>query len=213
VPADVIQAFSEEHVARLTGLTRGQLRAWDRDHFFAPHFAYKDRHAAFSRVYSFQDVVGLRTLAVLMEQYRVSVQQLKRVAKELVRRGYKHWAEVKLWVVKKQVHFRPPGTNDVQGVWDGQLAIVEVIDVIHDVEERVRELKKRPSAQIGKIEQHKHVVRNQPVIAGTRITTAAIRRFRDEGYSLEQIQKQYPTLTIEDIKAALFHEEGLARSA
>jgi uncharacterized protein (DUF433 family) len=213
VPADVIQAFSEEHVSRLTGLTRGQLRSWDRDGFFAPHFAYKDRHAAYSRVYSFQDAVGLRTLSVLMTKYHVSLQELKKVAKELVRRGYSHWAEVNLYVVKKQVHFNKPGTSDVEGVWDGQLAMVPVIDVIHDVEDRVRELKMRKSDQLGKLERNKHVVRNATVVAGTRIPTAAIRRFHDAGYSIEQIQVQYPTLTIEDIKAALAHEEGLARSA
>jgi hypothetical protein len=29
----VIDAFNEEHVERLTGLSRGQLRAWDRGGF------------------------------------------------------------------------------------------------------------------------------------------------------------------------------------
>ena len=57
------------------------------------------------------------------------------------------------------------------------------------------------------------MVRNAPVIAGTRIPTAAIRRFREAGYSIEQIIRQYPTLTAEDIKGALAFEERLARSA
>jgi uncharacterized protein (DUF433 family) len=43
--------------------------------------------------------------------------------------------------------------------------------------------------------------------------TAAIRRFKEAGYSIQQIVKQYPTLTVEDVQAALVHEEGLARSA
>ena len=55
--------------------------------------------------------------------------------------------------------------------------------------------------------------RNSSVIAGTRIPTAAIRRFREAGYSREQILKQYPTLSIEDVDGALAYEEGLARSA
>jgi uncharacterized protein (DUF433 family) len=209
----VIAAFSEEHVVRLTGLSKGQLRSWDRAGFFAPHFAYEDRHVPYSRLYSFQDVVGLRTIAVLMKDYRISLQELRKVAQELVRRGYAHWAEVKLYVLKRQVHFRRPESEDVEGVWDGQLAMVPVIDVINDLETRVRDLQKRTDGQVGHIERHKHVVRNSTVIAGTRIPTAAIRRFKEAGYTVKQIIRQYPTLTAEDVQAALAHEERLAHSA
>ena len=211
--AAIHQVFSDEHVSRLTGLSKWQLRSWDRLGFFSPQFAYEDRFAPYSRIYSFKDVVGLRTIAVLMKDYHVSLQELQRVAKELVRRGYSHWAELKLYVVKRQVHFRRPGTKDVEGVWDGQLAMLPIIDVITDVEKRVQELHKRSDDQRGRVEQHKHVVRNAPVIAGTRIPTAAIRRFHEAGYSIEQIIRQYPTLTAEDVKGALAFEEGLARSA
>jgi uncharacterized protein (DUF433 family) len=207
------QVFSDEHVSRLTGLSRWQLRAWDRLGFFAPRFAFEDRFVPYSRIYSFKDVVGLRTIAVLMKEYHVSFQELQRVARELVKRGYDHWAELKLYVVKKQVHFRRPGTRDVEGVWDGQLAMQPIIDVIADVEKRVQQLHKRTDDQRGRVEQHKHVVRNAPVIAGTRIPTAAIRRFRQAGYSIRQIIEQYPTLTAKDVKAALAFEEGLAQSA
>jgi uncharacterized protein (DUF433 family) len=211
--ASVLQAFTEEHVIRLTGLSRSQLRAWDRIGFFKPDYAYEDRHQPYSRIYSFQDVVGLRTIAVLRQRYHVSLQQLRKVATELTARGYGHWAEIKLYVVKGQVHFRRPGSQDVEGVWDGQLAMVPVIDVIQDVEDRVRDLRERKSSQRGHIEQHKFVVRNAPVIAGTRIPTAAIRRFREAGYSVDEILRQYPSLTREDVDAAIAHEEGLARSA
>jgi uncharacterized protein (DUF433 family) len=211
--ASVLQAFTEDHVIRLTSLSRSQLRAWDRMGFFRPDYAYEDRHQPYSRIYSFKDVVGLRTIAVLRQQYHVSLQQLRKVATELTARGYGHWAEIKLYVVKGQVHFRRPGSQDVEGVWDGQLAMVPVIEVIHDVEERVRDLRVRKTDQLGQIEQHKFVVRNSPVIAGTRIPTATIRRFREAGYSVEDILRQYPTLTREDVDAAIAHEEGLARSA
>jgi uncharacterized protein (DUF433 family) len=211
--ASVLQAFTEDHVIRLTGLSRSQLRAWDRIGFFKPDYAYEDRHQPYSRIYSFQDVVGLRTIAVLRQRYRISLQQLRRVATELTARGFGHWAEIKLYVVKGQVHFRRPGSQDVEGVWDGQLAMVPVIEVILDVEDRVRDLRKRKTDQLGHIERHKFVVRNASVIAGTRIPTAAIRRFREAGYSVDQIIRQYPTLTKEDVEAAIAHEERLARSA
>jgi uncharacterized protein (DUF433 family) len=209
----VIQAFSDEHVERLTGLTRWQLRRWDRAGFFQPRYAYEDRFVPYSRIYSFKDVVGLRTIAVLTKDYRVSFNELRKTAAELVRRGYEHWADLKLYVVKKQVHFQKPGTSEVEGVWTGQLAMVPIIDVIQDVESRVEQLSKRDPATVGQVEKHKFVVRNSPVVAGTRVPTAAIRRFYEAGYSREQILKQYPTLTIEDVDAAIEYERGLAKSA
>src|SRR3546814_1019024 len=66
----IVRAFGEEHVSRLTGLSVGQLRAWDRRGFFSPHYAYEDRRSPYSRVYSFRDVVGLRAIAVLKQKHR-----------------------------------------------------------------------------------------------------------------------------------------------
>jgi hypothetical protein len=42
-------------------------------------------------------------------------------------------------------------------------------------------LQKRDTAQVGHVEKQKHVARNSSVIAGTRIPTAAIRRYREAG--------------------------------
>jgi uncharacterized protein (DUF433 family) len=57
------------------------------------------------------------------------------------------------------------------------------------------------------------VTHNTPVVAGTRIPTAAVRRFHEAGYSPSQIMREYPSLTPEDVKAALVYEERLAKSA
>lgn len=208
-----IEVFGEEHVSRLTGLTKGQLRSWDRAGFFRPRYACEDRRTPYSRVYSFKDVVGLKTISVLRHDHRISVQELKKVAAELVRRGYKHWADTKLYVVKKQVYFQRPGTDEVEGVWDGQLAMLPIINVIDDVKAGVHKLSMRPSEAHGKVERHRFVARNSPVIAGTRIPTASVRRYRDAGYSVDQILSEYPSLTREDVQAALKYEEKLAKSA
>ncbi|MGD1935904.1 MAG: DUF433 domain-containing protein [Candidatus Phaeomarinobacter sp.] len=200
-------------MCRLTGLTRGQLRSWDRAGFFQPRYAYDDRSRPYSRVYSFRDVVGLKTISVLRNDHRVSVQELKKVAKELIRKGYKHWADTKLYVVKKQVYFQHPGTTEVEGVWDGQLAMLPIINVIDDVKAAVHKLSVRSSADRCKVERHKFVARNSPVVAGTRIPTASVRRYYEAGYSVDEIISEYPSLTKKDVRAALKYEEQLAKSA
>lgn len=209
----VLHVFGEEHVARLTDLSIGQLRAWDRAGFFRPRYADENRRAPYGRVYSLRDVVGLRTIARLMHEHKVSLARLRDVATELERRGYAHWADIRLYVVNGQVHFRDPGSERVEGLRDGQLAVLPIIDVINDVEARVESLRHREPGQIGKVARRRHVVRNAPVVAGTRIPTAAIRRFHEAGYSVDEIRKEYPSLTREDVAAALAHETGLAKSA
>ncbi|HEY2805381.1 MAG TPA: MerR family transcriptional regulator, partial [Gemmatimonadales bacterium] len=62
---NVIAAFSEDQVERLTGLTMGRLRYWDSSDFFKPAFSEENRRVAYSRFYSFKDVVALRTLELL----------------------------------------------------------------------------------------------------------------------------------------------------
>ena len=80
----VVLAFGEEHVERLTKLTRNQLRYWDRTGFFSPTYAEEgEQHTPYSRVYSFRDVVGLRTLGILRKQHNVSLQHLRQVAELL----------------------------------------------------------------------------------------------------------------------------------
>lgn len=206
----VIQAFSLDHVVKLTGLTSGQLRSWDKDGFFSPDYAYENRRSPYSRIYSFRDVVGLRTIATLRHRYHISHQELSKVAGKLQEMGFDHWTDMKLYVVNRQIHFQVPNSSQVEGVLDHQYAMLAVIDVIQDVETRICDIQRRASDQHGKIERHKHVARNSPVIAGTRIPIAAIRRYHAAGYSVEHILREYPTLTPSDVETALSCEERVA---
>lgn len=208
-----IAALTEDHVSRITGLTKSQLRAWDRRGFFVPKFAYEDRRSAYSRIYSFKDAVGLKAISVLRNRHKISFAKLIEVARELERRGFKHWADTKLYVVKREVHFHHPGSDRVESLRDGQYAMLDVIDVINDVKEKVTELKARHPTQTGKVERNKFVARNSWVIAGTRIPVATIKRYAEAGFTEDQILREYPTLTSEDVRAALAHEKRLAKSA
>lgn len=86
-----MKAFTEEHASRVTGLSRRQLRAWDKRGFFEPELAFDNRRSPYSRIYSFQDLVGLRAISTLLKKYRVPLRELVKVAYELKKRGYKSW--------------------------------------------------------------------------------------------------------------------------
>lgn len=209
----VLRAFSSDHVVRLTGLSKRQLAYWDQTGFFSPEYGLANRHLPYGRIYSFRDVVALRAIAILRKDFRVPLPRLRNAAADLMARGYESWASLELYVVNGEVHFREPGTDRVEAVSSGQAAMLPVIDVINDVAEKVDALKRRADDQVGKVEQHRFVARNATVIAGTRIPTATIRRFASAGYSIEQILREYPTLTKADVEAALSFESRLARSA
>lgn len=211
IMSDVIQAFSEEHVARLTGLTAHQLRHWDRTCFFMPSFASEDRREALSRVYSFKDLVSLRVLAVLRNQFGVSLQHLRQVSEKLGHLADDKWTKTTLYVLKKKVVFVDPETQVPREIVSGQYAIPIVLEVvIADTKRDVERFRERPQEKIGHIERHRQTAQNAAVVAGTRIPVAAIKRFHEAGCSAAQIIEQYPDLTEADIKAALDHKEKSA---
>lgn len=205
----VISAFSEEHTEKLTGITKFQLRYWDRTNFYRPSYAEDNRRMAFSRVYSFKDIVALRVLNVLRNQYNVPLQHLRSVSKKLSHLADDRWTGIRLWVLSRRVIWQEPNTRKPQEIVSKQY-IVPTLDlgaVVADTKRDVSKLNTRDESKRGVIEQSRYVNHNAPVLAGTRITVDAIKRFSGAGYSPKQILKEYPDLTIEDIKAALAYRK------
>lgn len=203
----VIAAFSEEQVFRLTGIRVGQLRYWDREGFYRPSYAEENRRVPFSRVYSFLDIVSLRVLNLLRNQFGVSLQHLRDVSKRLAHLAEDRWVGTKLWVVKKKVVWQEPGTEVPQEIVSGQYIVPVVLEaIVVDTRNNVSKLNQRDSSLVGHIQRSRFVNHNAPVIAGTRVTVLAVKRFAAAGYSHEQIIKEYPDLTEEDVKAALAYD-------
>lgn len=212
--SNVISAFTAEQTERLTGLSSSQLRDWDTAGFFSPSYAAENRRSPYSRIYSFEDVVGLRVLSILRKVHKVSLSHLKDVATRLGRRTNKPWTELTLYVLNGEVHFRNPDDGKVQGAVSGQLAApIPISSVVEDVRERAKKLRARDSSTIGQIDQRRFVSHNEPVVAGTRIPISTIRSFVDAGYSVAAILREYPSLTKADIEAALSQTSDLTHAA
>ena len=208
----IISAFSEDQVERLTGLTKRQLRYWDRTGFFKPELAEENRRVAFSRVYSFTDIVSLRVLNVLRNQYNVPLQHLRQVARDLPQMSEAKWGTMELFVLGRRVVFAEPDTSQYREIVSKQYVIpLALRDVRADTQRDIEALKKRDESVIGKITRARNVCHNAWVIAGTRIHVTAIKRFAEKGYSINEIMDEYPTLTEEDIRSAIQHRgDGIA---
>jgi len=206
---EVISAFTEDQASRLTGISVHQLRYWDRTDLFCPQFADENRKAAFSRVYSFQDIVALRVLHVLTNQYSVSVQHLREVADKLCKMDNSAWARTTLYVLKRRVNFDDPEDGRQREIVSGQYSIgIPLEKVMSDTRRDIQSLSKRDEEQVGKIMRNRNISHNAPVISGTRIPVRAIKRFHDEGYSVQQIIEEYPSLSAADIEAAIQFKQG-----
>jgi uncharacterized protein (DUF433 family) len=201
---NVISAFSEEHVERLTGVSKHQLRYWDRTGFFVPSLADENRRRPNSRIYSFRDVVCLKVLNTIRNEIRVSLPHLREVKEGLAHLGDDMWAKTTLYVLNRRVVFDNPETSRREEIVSGQAILQIPLRVVQgDMEKAIHALWTRDPATVGQIERHRGVASSQPVIAGTRIPVRAIKAFSEAGYSIEQIREQYPTLTDKDIRAAL----------
>ena len=205
---NIVAAFSEEQVERLTGLTKAQLRYWDRTEFFAPKFVDENRRRAFSRLYSFKDIVALRTLGMLRNEHHVPLQHLRKVAQKLNYLADGLWTQTKLYVLNRKVIFHEPQTELPREVVSGQCVIgILLKTIISDTKKEVEKIQPRDPKKIGQVERSKYINHNQWVVGGTRIPTSTIRRFKEAGYTVTQIIAEYPDLKPRDIRAALSHEK------
>ena len=199
-----ITGFTEAQAARLTGVSLRQLRYWADEGFFVPSLTTPALPHV--RLYSFRDLVSLKVLNQLRNKEKIPLQELRRTKKALGDVGDALWAETTLYVFGKKVAVRNPRSGKLEEAATGQGVLIELRVVSADVQSAVAAMRQRRPELIGKIERKRGVVQYQPVIAGTRIPVASIRAFSKAGYAHEEIRKQYPSLTIDDIKAALDYE-------
>jgi uncharacterized protein (DUF433 family) len=198
----VITGFTEAQAARLTGVSLRQLRHWAGDGFFAPSLTTPDQHHL--DLYSFRDLVNLKVLNQLRNREAIPLQELRRTKKKLSELGERLWGETTLYVFGKRVVFHNLATGRLEEAATGQGVFKIPLKIMTgDIQKAVDAMRQRRPESIGQIERKRGVVQYQPIIAGTRIPVASVRAFAEAGYSHEAIREQYPSLTIDDIQAAL----------
>lgn len=210
-----ILAFTADNVCRLTGLSARQLRYWDATDFFSPELLDEYRRRTFGRIYSFRDVVGLRTIAVLRNSYRIPLQEIRRVGEWLLQHHETPWSSLRFALSNRKVVFHDSLMNKyVEAKGDGQSIVeIDLEPIANEMRTAAAGLRDRRQDQIGTVVRNRYVVRNAWVVGGTRIPTAAIWNFHQAGYSAQEIVDEYPQLTIPDINAAVGFEASRHKAA
>lgn len=201
---NIIGAFSEEQVARLTGLSRAQLRAWNRKGFIRPEFKVGDNpRRPYSYIYSFKDLLKLRVLNQLRNVYRVPMGELERVERALEHMGDEKWTSQRLWVANRRVVFEEPESLKKREIASKQFVVEIALEVItSDARADIARLNRRDSDQRGQIVKKRYLHSSDHVFSGTRIPVTAVLGYLDAGVKAREIVRRLPDLTLEDVRAA-----------
>ncbi|WP_169799481.1 DUF433 domain-containing protein [Novosphingobium lentum] len=203
-PTSILGAFSEEQVSRLTGLSLGQLRGWNRRGFIRPEFRISDNpRKPFSYIYSFKDLLKLRVLNQLRNVHGVQMAELERVERALAHMGDEKWTSQKLWVGNRKVVFEEPESRRKREVASKQFVAEIALEVVtSDARRDIELMNRRNGGQVGHITRKKFVHSSEPVFAGTRIPVTAVTGFLSAGYEPGEIIDRFPSLEVADIDAA-----------
>ena len=201
-------AFTTEHVQRLTGLSSRVLRYWEQTGVF--HASDVGDHAGrpYRRLYTFRDVVSLRTLALLRRQHRVDLDELRKVGRFLAEHADAPWAAPRFRLAGRHAVFDDPeaGVPVTSKPLRQSVIPIELAEIARETEADAARMRERRPEDFGRVTRHRYVNHNARVIAGTRIPTSAIWAFHEAGYSTVAIIREYPQLRPCDAEAAIDHE-------
>ena len=197
--AEIVRAFNTQEAQRLSGLSARRLQYWDETDFIRPSVAARKGRGT-PRLYSFRDLVQLRVAAVLRDT--LSLQALRRLKDVLDVDAPFATLSFATTAGGETVYLGPEGTPEsVRTPYQIVLRFdVPLRDIRDDLETRITALRQRQVT--GALERRRGVVGSRPVVAGTRITRAAIERMFAAGWDERRILEEYPDLTAADLLLA-----------
>lgn len=205
----VVAAFDEDEAQRLTGVSLTQIRYWHRTGFFVPSLANVREGSIAGNLYSFRDLVSLQVLHKLRNEAKVSLQHLREVKAQLISLGEDLWAKSTIYVLDKKVVIQDSISGDLEEVLSKQKVFkIPLLLARANMRKAVEDSRKRNPELIGQVGRQKGVSNSKPVIAGTAVRVSAIQAFHDAGYSVEKILSEYPTLSLQDIEAAIAYSSA-----
>ncbi len=209
----MITAFAIQRAAKLTGLSEWQLTSWDEKDVIRPSIAgYGGRDEP--RLYSFTDLIALKVAAAMRR--KVPPRLIRRTIRELEALGFDQPLVTLSWYVEsggnETIYIDPGSGTPMSGKMVHQIA--EPMDL------RLREMRTGLETDIAKLSDRRHgevekarQVGGEPVIIGTRVPAAKIARMVDAGWSIDQVVAAYPTVTAEDVRAAIQYDGERRRAA
>lgn len=207
-----VARFTADQAATLVGLPRQTLSYWVRHDIIDPAYRDDSGWAGARYLFSFQDLVTLRTLRVLRER-GISLKNIQWAATTLQQSFGRPWTTFRLYFYGKEIGFFDPrtNTNDLTSISrPGQKVVLQFVELEPlrlEVQAKVADFEQRKPEEIGAFTRSRTIMGGQTVIAGTRIPPSSVYEYYLAGDSVEQIREAYPTLEVRDIEAAIAFEQ------
>lgn len=194
------QRFFSIKIAIVVGrITRGQAASWAKSGYFVPSILYSTDRRPYSFLYSFSDLVALRVIWILRNQFRMSLADARIAADQIRTTTDIPWSEMRLWVNDRRVFLSEP---------DGEkVAVIELDSVAATVKDEADKLWFRSPDDYGKVERKRNVMHGALVVKGTRIPVSTVVALVNAGWDVERIRRGYPTLHPEDIQGVMRYVE------
>ena len=202
-PDTTISAYNVAQAAVLTGLTKRELAYWDSAGFFKPYHSFANAGSPMAKIYTFHDIVGLRVIYILKHSLALPLKEQKEAALKLSQIDNFISSDMEILVSNHALSAMGSGMNQSAGDSSGEKAIVTIAKIAEEMRREIARLRHRDNSEFGKINRNRAVMNNQPVFAGTRIRINIVQSFSEAGYSMDQILREYPTLTVADIAMAI----------
>ncbi len=210
---DPIVALDSNRVSKLTGIPKSTLADWEKQGVFRASYVDPHPRTPFRRIYSFRDVVSLRTLAMIRREPQVSFKEIRKASEYLSRNYNSPWSELKFGLLGDKLVFWDPERKRWTHASGQDVLELHVDGIPEEIKRAIPGALRRDASDIGVITTNRYVHHNRPIIAGTRIPTSSIWAFHAAGYSSDRILKEYPHLKLEDIEAARAFEHEQRQAA
>lgn len=194
---DLTSAFGIESAAKVTGFSTRQLARWDREGWYSPAYGDPDRREVFGRIYSYADLVRLRTARALLDR-GVPVRRALATVSELRTPDWRDVPSIPLYVAGRDVSV----TRREAQAQAGEVVSVEPASVLAEVDDGVRRLGIRTPEQIGATERRRGWVNGEEVFAGTRIPVTSVTSLIEDGWTRAELLEGYPRLEDADLDLA-----------
>ena len=214
--ATMVEAFSQELVSRITGLTKRQLEYWDETDVIKPSVAERTGWGT-PRLYSFRDLIKLKVAAAMRDAGKLP-SNMRETMQALEAKGFDDPFVTIPFVLThdgNRVAWIDPVSGLLLDAHHGREVDqmvesfgLQLRDLRTGLEETIQQILER---RHGHVAQTRHLQGNQPVVEGTRVPTSKIASVAAAGWSRPRILAAFPNLTADDVDAALKHERRRAR--
>jgi uncharacterized protein (DUF433 family) len=185
--------------AALSGATMGQLRHWRQERGSGP--ILRPELNAYPALYSFRDVLALRTFAQLrqdasLQKVRVAVGTLRKLGEAEHLSSYRLLADGDSVVLTEQDH----ATDLVKR--PGQRVIATMADILEPFAPRPGVVVPHLLRPRDHVSVDPDTQGGTPVITGTRVPFDAVAELMEDGVPAERVSDYYPGVTAEAARDA-----------